>query len=212
MASESPIPTSSSSNSAPSRTHHWSSVVRLSCLSALFLLLGLVAPASSAAQGFVPNADTGGPVGGPIRPSYQTVSRLFAEVFTGQHGEVCTELMTGDALHQTPAGQFQGPEGFNAFIGTMWTAFPDAVFVMDAVSENGRQITVRWSMTGTHLGVLDGHAASGREIALHGLALFDVEVDKISGSWIEYDRLSLIEQITSPASASVTCPECHETP
>jgi predicted ester cyclase len=185
---------------------------RLSSLWVLPLIAALVVPiGSSATPPVVPNEDTGGP-GGGSSAVYLTVQRLFTDVFTGQDGEACTELMTADAHHQTPTGQYTGPDGFNAFVATIWAAFPDAVFLMEDVSEAGDQVTVRWSMTGTHLGLLDDQAASGNQVALHGLALFSFDQERIAASWIEYDRQGLYAQIAAPAMVPVTCPECRELP
>ena len=194
------------------RAHRWSFPVHLSLLWTLTLLLGLVALASPAAAGpvLLPNADDGGS-GSAASGQNRTITRLFDEVFTQQNGEVCAELMTAGAQHQTPAGQFEGPDGFNAFAGTIWTAFPDAIFVVDEVSEADGTVAIRWSMTGTHLGQLDDQPASGNRVALQGLAYFSFDGDRIAASWIEYDRLGLVDQITAP-SGPATCSRCQETP
>jgi steroid delta-isomerase-like uncharacterized protein len=197
------------SQGSGSRSSRWSFFIRLTCLGTLVLALGLLAPATSATPILVPNADDGGS-GSGSSAAHLTVTRLFGEVFTLQKGEICAELMTAEARHQTPAGRFEGPEGFTAFVGIMWTAFPDAVFVMEEVSESDGMVAVRWSMTGTHLGTLDGQPASGNRVALHGLAQFSFDGDRISASWIEYDRLALIEQVT--AAGPSVCPQCRDTP
>jgi len=195
--------------SGPHRPHRWSLPVTSLRLLALALILGLLAPAASATPALIPNADDGGS-GSATSGPHRTVGRLFDEVFTGQKGEVCTELMTANAIHHTPAGQFNGPDGFNAFAATIWTAFPDAVFVVDEVSENGTSVAVRWSMTGIHSGPLDNVAASGRQVSLQGLALFHFDGDRIASTWMQYDRLGLLEQLTQQPPA--ICADCRETP
>lgn len=194
----------------PRRPHRWSFLVRLSCLLAAAFLISPLAPATATPL-IVPSEDTGGP-GGGSSVAQVTVSRLFAEVFTGQRGEVCTELMTPTAQHYTPLGVFEGPDGFNAFAGVIWTAFPDAAFAIEAVSENGSDITVRWAMTGTNLGPLDAQGATGRTVVMHGLALFSIDQGRISSSWIQYDRLGLLEQLAAPPAPVPTCTECRELP
>jgi len=191
------------------RAHRSSFVVRWAGLWACILSLGLIAPPAFA--GPIPNADDGG-AGSAASGQHQTVSRLFTEVFTQQKGEVCTELMTADAAHQTPGGDYQGPEGFTAFAGTIWTAFPDAVFVLDAINEAAGTVAVRWSMTGTHLGPLAGQAATGNRVALHGLAHFSFDGERIAASWIEFDRLGLFDQIAAPVALPPTCAECRDLP
>jgi len=193
-------------------THLRTRWFRLSSLWVLSLVAALVVPlGGSATASLAPNEDIGAP-GEGSSAEYLTVQRLFTEVFTGQDGEACTELMTADAHHQTPTGQFTGPDGFNAFVATIWAAFPDAVFVMEEVSEAGGKVTVRWSMTGTHLGPLDDQAASGNQVALHGLALFSFDQERIAASWIEYDRQGLYAQFAAPAKAPAICPKCRELP
>jgi predicted ester cyclase len=205
-------------NSTPRTTSRhpqsWSRVGRWAGLWACLLSLSLIAPATAA--GAIPNADDGGGgaggSGSATSGPHQTVTRLFTEVFTQQQGDVCTELMTAGAEHQTPAGQYRGPEGFTTFADTIWTAFPNAVFVLDQISESADTVAVRWSMTGTHLGPLDGQAATGTWVTLHGLAQFAFEGDRIAASWIAYDRLGLVNQLTGPAVLPPTCAECQETP
>lgn len=192
----------------PNRSSRRSSFIRLSCLWTLLLMLGLAAPTATANPLSVPNADDGGNGGGS--DANLAVTRLFSEVFTQQKGEVCTELMTAGAVTQTPVGQFNGPDGFNTYAATIWAAFPDAAFSMDEVSDNGSTISVRWSMTGTHLGPLDDLAATNRPVHLEGLAMFELDGDRIASAWIQYDRLGLITQVTSPAPGA--CPRCHELP
>jgi predicted ester cyclase len=178
---------------------------------ALLLVACLLAPAASAAPILVPNEDDGGS-GTGTSTARITVNRLFDEVFTGQRGEVCTELMTPTSTLQAPLGEFRGPEGFNTFVATIWTSFPDAIFTLDDVSEAGGVVTVRWSMAGTHLGALDTVAPTGRAVRLQGLAMFGFEQDRIASAWIQYDRLGLIEQVTVPETPRATCPRCEETP
>jgi predicted ester cyclase len=104
-----------------------------------------------------------------------------------------------------------GPGAIQRSYRRHWTAFPDAVFVIEDVSETSSQVAIRWTITDTNLGPLDGHPASGNQVALHGLALFTFEQDRIDSSWIEYDRLGLHEQI-APAAPLAICPHCRELP
>ena len=203
-------PVSIAATLPPWRHRRRSFLVRLSCILTPILVLCLAASAAAAPL-TVPNADTGGP-GGGNSVAQVTVTRLFDEVFTGQHGEVCTELMTLTAQHYTPLGVFEGPDGFNAFAGVIWTAFPDAAFTIDAVSENGSDVSVRWSMTGTNLGALDAQGATGRTVVMQGLALFSIDQGRISSSWIQYDRLGLLEQLAAPPAPVPTCAECQDLP
>jgi predicted ester cyclase len=197
------------------RGHFMSRPVRYPLLCIAILIVGLAGTTGTGFAGpaIVENADTGGGATWPAEMrNQQAVGRLFQEVFTEKKPDVCMQIMAANALNHTPDGVFEGPDGFERFVATVWDAFPTASFAIDDMHEVNEMVTIRWSMAGTHLGDFQGLAATGAPIVLEGIALFSFDEHKISASWIQYDRLSLTGQIGSyDPIVPVICPPC-ETP
>lgn len=177
-----------------------------------FLILGLVGSSglATATPLVVPVEDTGGPGGGSAGPNEHVAIRLFDEVFTQQQANVCHLLMAASAVSHTPSGTFAGPTGFAQYAAELWTAFPDATFVIDQRLASGDLVTLRWTMTGRHLGAFGERDASGAPVRLDGLTILRFERHLIAESWIQYDRMSLVEQIEARPAAPDICPPCRE--
>jgi predicted ester cyclase len=118
--------------------------------------------------------------------------------------------MTAEAVNHTAAGEFVGPEGFELFVADVWQAFPDAAFTIDATHADADMLTMRWTMAGHHQGNFMDHAATGTPVSLQGMAIFRFERGMIAETWIQYDRMSLLDQVTKPANSPVICPPCEE--
>lgn len=179
----------------------------------LAILLGLAGSPGMVAAGppLVANEETGGSGGvSPALDNQNVAFRLFDEVFSQRKVDVCQTLMNAGAVNHTSAGEFVGPAGFELFVADVWEAFPNAAFTIDAAHTEGEMLTMRWTMNGTHQGTFMDHDATGNPVHLQGIAIFRFERGMIAESWIQYDRLSLLDQVTQPVDAPVICPPCEE--
>ena len=190
---------------AKSRYHRW-----LTCFAFIIGLAGAPGFALAGPPISAPTEDTGG---GPTWPedmiNEQVAVRLFDEVFTQKKTGVSRQLMAANAINHTPTGDFEGPVGFELYVAEVWSAFPDATFVIDDGFTGDDLVTLRWSMTGRHLEAFGEHAATGVPVQLEGLAILRFEQNMIAESWLQYDRLSLVEQIEAPPVAPENCPPCQ---
>ena len=139
-------------------------------------------------------------------------TRLFNEVLSQRTPDVCALLMATGAVTHTPLGEFVGPTGFEDYVAGAWSAFPDARFTVQETEVSADHLTVHWTMTGRHLGDFEAIPASGAVVRLDGIAVLRFQDGMISESWLQYDRMSLVEQIESsaddPESARrATCPD-----
>jgi predicted ester cyclase len=179
----------------------------------LAVLIGLAGTPGlvSANPLLVENNETGGNGGVSTALDNRNVAlRLFDEVFSQRKVDVCKTLMTVGAVNHTSAGEFVGPAGFELFVADVWEAFPDAAFTIDAAHTEGDVLTMRWTMNGSHQGTFMDRAATGNPVHLQGIAIFRFEHGMIAESWIQYDRLSLLDQVTQPADVPGICPPCEE--
>jgi predicted ester cyclase len=179
----------------------------------LAILLGLAGTPGLVAANplLVASEDNGGSGGVSTASDNRNVAyRLFNEVFSQRKFDVCQTLMTAEAVNHTSAGEFVGPSGFELFVADVWQAFPNAVFTIDAAHAEGEVLTMRWTMNGNHQGTFMDRAATGNPVHLQGIAIFRFERGMIAESWIQYDRMSLLDQVTQQVEAPVICPPCEE--
>ncbi len=170
---------------------------RLTCL--VFVLFGLIGSPGIASAGpiIVETEDTGGGAGVLLTANQRVAARLFDEVFAQQQPDVCVLLMAANAVNHTPAGDFEGPAGFEAYAAGVWAAHPGATFTIDAGVANGDLVTLRWTISDQ---ASDGAGQVG------GTAILRFEQHMIAESWIEYGD-------AAPSASNVApelCPPCRE--
>ncbi|KIO76601.1 polyketide cyclase [Pedobacter lusitanus] len=66
--------------------------------------------------------------------------------------------------------------------------------VTEIIAEDDR-VYVRWKQTGKHLGTIDGHQATGKQLVEIASAVYRLEKGKITEYWIQIDRLGLEKQL-----------------
>src|SRR5919202_2529022 len=81
------------------------------------------------------------------------------------------------------------------FIAAYRRAFPDIhIQIEDQIAEEDR-LAVRCRMQGTHAGELMGIPPTGRRVAAGVMLFFRFEAGKIVEEWIEFNQLSVLQQI-----------------
>ena len=185
------------------RQHQW--------LIGLALVVGLIGMPGYANAGpvLIPMEDDGGNGSMHASANEGTTARLFDEVLSEKTSDVCALLMAAGAITHTPHGDFTGPAGFEQYVAGAWSAFPDATFSIDERTSSTDHVTVRWTMTGRHLGDFGSYGATGAILRLEGVAILRFEGGMISESWFQYDRMSLGEQIESAPANPDICPPCE---
>lgn len=75
--------------------------------------------------------------------------------------------------------------------------FPDLTFHVDNVFANGKDVAVRWTMTGTHTAAFGPYTKpTGRSINAQGVALFKVHEGVITEFWPGADRSKIAAQLS----------------
>lgn len=170
----------------------------LMCLA--LVLIGLVGFFGTVAAGpiIVENEDSGGSGGVGLTTNQQVAARLFDEVFVQQQPGVCALLMTSSAVTHTPAGDFEGPDGFERYVAELWITYPNATFAVDEGVADGNLMTFRWSINGE------------QAIHLEGLTILRFEQSMITESWFDYDSAASTEQGMVTPGIPEICPPCRE--
>lgn len=154
---------------------------------------------SAQGSGSIEQVD-GAPLGPQLTVNQRTAVRLFNEVFVQQKPDVCALLMTANAVNHTPAGDFEGPAGFEQYVAEVWSTYPDAAFAIDEGVVDGDLVTLNWTISGQ---ASDGAGQVG------GTATLRFEEHMITESWIEYADAAPAGQV-EPNAAPETCPPCRE--
>ena len=100
----------------------------------------------------------------------------------------------GIRLHgYTPAPM--GKAEVAAFYRNIFTAFGSPQLAFNEVLESGESVTIRFTMTGTHVGDFMGVSATGRSIALPGITILHIQGDSVIERWSSADMLGLLVQL-----------------
>ena len=75
-------------------------------------------------------------------------------------------------------------------------AFPDLNFAIQEMLTEDNRIVAFWMMSGTHEGDLNNLPATGKQFAISGMTIYDLnENGKVCGHTQAYDRLGFLGQI-----------------
>jgi steroid delta-isomerase-like uncharacterized protein len=140
-----------------------------------------------------------------VSANKELVRRFYNEVYVDWNmalvDEVVSPLFTS---HDWPKGSATGPKGFRDYYAAIRSALPDARYEVDDLIAEGDKVVVRWRLLGTHKGDFRGIAASGREIALKGIAIYRIQAGKLMERWVVSDLHGVLEEIkgSSPPKTS----------
>lgn len=80
---------------------------------------------------------------------------------------------------------------------TLYTAFPDLKHKIIEQISAGNKVVTRWEASGTHKAAFLGVAATGKKVAFTGINIYTIARGKLSQSHVNWDMLSLMQQIGS---------------
>lgn len=127
--------------------------------------------------------------------------RFYKEVYIDWDMAVVDEVVSPRfTSHDWPEGGRTGPRAFREYYAVMRSAVPDVRYEVDDLIAESDRVVVRWTMHGTHEGDFGGIAATGRTIALKGIAIYRVNEGKLMERWVVSDLHGLLEEIGAPAS------------
>jgi predicted ester cyclase len=126
------------------------------------------------------------------------VRHFFEGIFNEGDLESVHDVLAADYVDHSPfSAETPGPEGFKRRMDMLRASLAVRMTLDDLIAERDL-VAFRWTMQGKHVGEFAGIAPTGRSVALTGLNLERVADGKIVEHWSEYDRLSLVEQVSSP--------------
>ena len=102
--------------------------------------------------------------------------------------------------HDWPVDSPTGPQAFRDYYAAIRSAVPDARYEVDDLIAEADRVVVRWTMRGTHEGDFAGIVATGRAIALQGIAIYRVDNGKLMERWVVSDLHGLLEGLRVPSA------------
>jgi steroid delta-isomerase-like uncharacterized protein len=158
-----------------------------------FLLFVVLLVASVAA----PAANLLAQEASPAAGDPETLGRRYVEDLLNR-ADVATvdELLTADFVLHLNSADIPGPGGFKGFLAGLHEGFPDVHYEITQIAVDGDQAIVRWTVSGTHLGVFNGIPATGKPIVnVPGISWLRIEGGQIAEAWVVVDTLTLLVQI-----------------
>ncbi len=103
-----------------------------------------------------------------------------------------------------------GTAAFKELVTAFRTGFPDFNVTFDEVFAADDKMVIRWTMTGTNTGPMQGLPPTGQPVQLHGVAISRAVDGKTVEVWQHYNQLSMFQQMgftLAPPSAGETAGE-----
>lgn len=129
------------------------------------------------------------------KENIETQTKWGEAVNTGKL-EGLRELIAPNCVdHDSAPGQVQGPEGFIHFFTHFREAFPDLKVEPEALVADENNISLAYTITGTHKGSFYGISATGKKIKARGVQIGRFEKGKLVERWGSSDELGILKEI-----------------
>ncbi|MEU4235340.1 ester cyclase [Nonomuraea sp. NPDC026600] len=131
--------------------------------------------------------------------TYETnlaAQQRFATAVMGGDFAVLDEVVAPDAVDHDPGpGQGPGPEGYKILFTEMRTAFPDLHVEVEHLIATEDELAFAYTISGTHLGDLMGHPATGRKASYRAMQISRFADGKLVERWGSSDQLGMLAQL-----------------
>jgi steroid delta-isomerase-like uncharacterized protein len=121
--------------------------------------------------------------------------REYLRAFNERDHETLTELLADDVVEHGIHEELHGPDAIVAYLESHFETFPDYSGTTEAMVAEGDTVVVRYTTRGTHSGEYHDAEPTGHTVEWTGIAMYEVEDDRIAEVWLEEDRLGLLEQL-----------------
>ncbi|WP_433511776.1 ester cyclase [Nonomuraea sp. CA-143628] len=121
--------------------------------------------------------------------------RFATAVMSGDFA-IFDEVVAPDAVDHDPApGQGPGPDGYKAMFGEMRAAFPDLRVEVEHLIATDDELAFAYTISGTHLGDLMGHPATGKKVSYRGMQISRFADGKLVERWGSSDQLGMLGRL-----------------
>ena len=125
--------------------------------------------------------------------------RVLLELWSAGKLDVADELYATDYVDHVGRGpeasRVVGPKGIKQAVMLFRGAFPDLGYTVEEEMVERDLVWTRFSARGTFTGPLLGAKPTGAAVAYTGMDLNRIARGKIVESWVNYDALTLLQQV-----------------
>jgi steroid delta-isomerase-like uncharacterized protein len=141
----------------------------------------------------------------PQEQNKTLVRRYFEDLFNKGNLVAVNELFAANAVLHNPLTPepLRGTEAIKQFVTGGRTTFPDFHFTVEDVFGEGNQFAVRWTFRGTCQGEFAGIPSTGRQAIVPGVTIFHLVGGKIAEMWVNWNVLSLMQQLGGGTTPTV---------
>jgi steroid delta-isomerase-like uncharacterized protein len=122
------------------------------------------------------------------------IRRLFEEGINQHDVSVMSDLYE-NCLYRAPGAGALKADAHMQFLVSLLTAFPDCHVTIEEQLAEGNKVVTRWTFRATHKAEFIGVPATGRTIAITGIAIHQIVNGKIVEDLQEWDTLALMRQL-----------------
>jgi steroid delta-isomerase-like uncharacterized protein len=114
----------------------------------------------------------------------EVARRWFEEVWNQRRAETIDELLTPESVCHAEEGPIRGLDEFRQRMhAPLLGAFPDLRVTIENILDQGDQVVVRWTATGTHSGNGLGVVATGKAVSFRGITWLRIGGGKLREGW-----------------------------
>jgi steroid delta-isomerase-like uncharacterized protein len=132
---------------------------------------------------------------GPPAGTNADIIRWSFERLNAHDAQGMGELWTTETVERFPDRTCFGRDELVAYFEETFAALPDLRVEVLALAEDGDDVIVRWRLTGTQQGRIQGIDGTGRAITLDGVDHFTLEGGKIVKNFVVYDQMQWARDI-----------------
>jgi len=134
----------------------------------------------------------------PVKEIKALERRWFEESNKGKAAAmtVIDELHATDYVFHSGTGKdIRGLKDYKQYIRRYYSAFPDLHLTIDDMVVEGDKVAIRWTMSGTHKGEIEGIPPTGKKMTIWGISIERVVGGKFVETWETYDTMGFMQQL-----------------
>jgi steroid delta-isomerase-like uncharacterized protein len=131
-------------------------------------------------------------------------ARYNEDVWNSHNPDALGEYFAPDArVHSMTPGNVAGAalDYLKGRAQSLFNAFPDVKFVIEAVVQQDDRLAARVTLEGTHQGEFAGIPATGKRMKVYDFAMYRTVGGKITDVWSLVDMQALRDQVGASGSA-----------
>ena len=133
-------------------------------------------------------------------PANEAVIRRYVELINSHQYQALRDVLASDfKLHL--GNDVLDRDQTIEISKSVFESFPDFNHTIEDVFSTGDRVALRVTDRGTHSGVFQGIAASGRNIEIGQISIYRMVDGRIAEVWEQADLASLLQQIQTPKPA-----------